>query len=449
MRTLWRLWVIFLVFVTAGSATAQQPEKDDGRFFFFKDGDTIVVMGDSITEQHLYSNYLEMWSVARFPKRNLTFRNVGIGGDTSGGGNGRFKRDVLAHKATVLTVDFGMNDGRYQWVGQQRKDKTVTSADVESVFDVYMKGMQGIADQAKAAKIRVAWITPQPLEYKEPGPIHAGYNLTLERFSEGVEEIAKKNGGLFVDQFHPYMAVLVKARSTDPKNTYIMQGDAVHPGPCGQAVMASSILKRLDFQKLVSKVVIEIDPATRGQGAKLQAENCEAKLMSTGKEDGALVFTRLDFALPFFPEDAKGILKWAPILDEMNEYMLQIKGLPSGKYAIELDKAKIAELSAADLAKGVNLAGPALAAGPVADHVKEVWKAVTDKNRYFHDQIFRGVLLANAKSPIFKGAEGKDLEAKRQEVYAERMQKMPELDAAVRKAVQPREHTVRIAPMTK
>ena len=44
---------------------------------------------------------------------------------------------------------------------------------------------------------------------------------------------------------------------------------------------------------------------------------------------------------------------------------------------------------------------------------------------------------------------GKETEAKRQELYVERMQKMPELDAAVRKAVEPRPHTVRIVPLTK
>src|SRR5438270_1424176 len=89
--------------VAAPAASAQE--------FFLKKGDVVVVMGDSITEQRLYSNYLEIWSQTRYPSYNLVFRNVGIGGDTSGGGNGRFKRDVLIHKPTVLTVDFGMNDG--------------------------------------------------------------------------------------------------------------------------------------------------------------------------------------------------------------------------------------------------------------------------------------------------------------------------------------------------
>lgn len=423
-------------FATATSVVAQPPEKDDGRFFFFKDGDTIVVMGDSITEQHLYSNYLEMWSVARFPKRNLTFRNVGIGGDRSPGGNARFKRDVLAHKATALTVDFGMNDGY---------SKTFD----EKSFQTYLAGLQGIADQAKAAKIRVAWITPQPLEIREPGPLFSGVNETLEKFSQGPELIAEKNGGLFVDQFHPYMAVMARARASDPKNTNITGGDPVHPGPTGQAIMAATILKRLDFQRLVSRVVIDIDPDKGYSSAKVETENCEAKIAGTRKDDGALTFTRFDFGLPFFPDEAKAILKWTPLLDEMNRYMLQIKGLAAGKYAISYGDTKIAEYSAADLANGVNLAGPVLAAGPVAEQVKAVWKAVKDKNTYFHDEIFRGVVLASPKGATFKDVNPKDVETKRQELYTERMKKMPALDAAVRQALALKSHTVYVAPLGK
>ena len=83
--------------------------------FFFKDGDRVVIIGDSITEQHLYSNYVEMWTVSRFPKWNITFRNSGIGGDTSRGGNGRFKRDWLpCHRD-----DCGLRDERRRLHGIQ------------------------------------------------------------------------------------------------------------------------------------------------------------------------------------------------------------------------------------------------------------------------------------------------------------------------------------------
>src|SRR5690242_8882962 len=132
-----------VLFAAAACSANPAPAAD----FFFKDGDTVVMMGDSITEQHLYSNYVEMWTVTRFPAWDLTFRNVGIGGDRSIGGNTRFKRDVSAYKPTALTVDFGMNDGGYKPFD-------------EATFKTYMGGLRGIADQAKAAGIRVAWITP-------------------------------------------------------------------------------------------------------------------------------------------------------------------------------------------------------------------------------------------------------------------------------------------------
>lgn len=429
MRWIRSMVVVLLVGMTAAPALAQEPEKDDGKHFFFKDGDVVVIMGDSITEQHLYSNYLEMWSVVRFPKRKLTFRNVGISGDRSPGGNSRFKRDVLAHRGSVLTVDFGMNDGNYQKFN-------------EAAFQTYMKGLQGIADQAKAAKVRVAWITPQPREDRAEGPLLRDYNETLERFSDGVREIAFRNDGQFVDQFHPYLAVLARARANDAKNINITGGDAVHPGPAGQVIMAAAILKGLDFQKLVSRVVIE-------DGKVVDTENCEVKIMSPRKGDGALGFTRLDFALPFFPEEAKSILKWTPILNAMNRYLLTVKGLNEGKYAVELNGTKIADYSAKELATGVNLAGPALTTGPVAEQVKKVWTAVKDKNNYFHGQVYRGVVLAGPKSPIFKDVDPKDVESKRQELYAERMKKMPELDAAVRQALELKAHTVHLVPLGK
>ena len=41
-----------------------------GPGFFFRDGDRVVIIGDSITEQHLHSNYVEIFTVSRFPDWN-------------------------------------------------------------------------------------------------------------------------------------------------------------------------------------------------------------------------------------------------------------------------------------------------------------------------------------------------------------------------------------------
>jgi lysophospholipase L1-like esterase len=393
--------------------------------FFLKKGDVVVVMGDSITEQRLYSNYLEIWSQSRFPAYNLVFRNVGIGGDRSVGGNARFKRDVLPLKPSVLTVDFGMNDGRY-------------TTFMEKNYQPYMEGLQGIADQAKAAGIRVAWITPQPTERRDPGTQLAGYNQTLKKFSEGVGDIARKNGGLFVDQFTPYLNVMNSARDSDP-TILVTGGDAVHPGPAGQALMAASILKGMSFPREVSSVSID-------SSGKAKSNNCT--ITDVVSAHGGVTFQRVDAALPYFPEQAKNILQWTPLLEEMNHYGLQVKGLQAGNYEVRLGGNKVAQYSAEELGSGVNLAAAALSGGPVADQVKKVVKAVDAKTNYFHDKIFRGLVLANvAKLPEFKDVPAAERETRRQALIEERLKKMPELDAAIRAALETKPYLVEIAPV--
>lgn len=397
--------------------------------FFFKDGDTVVMIGDSITEQHLYSNFVEMWTVTRFPQWKLTFRNVGIGGDRSPGGNSRFARDVLVHKPTAMTVDFGMNDGGYRAFG-------------DDTFKPYMDGLQGMANQAKAANIRVAWCTPQPLDNADPGPSALGllYNQTLEKFSAGVKVIAEKNGGLFVDQFHPYLAALDRARAKSPKYERITGGDAVHPGPPGQALMAASILKGLSFPSLVSSA--EID-ATGKVGA---VQNC--KVEGAVAKDGGLTFTRLDGALPFFPMDAVSILPSAPILDELNNYSLKVTGLAAGKYEVRVGGKKVATLTTEELAAGANLAAGVLAEGPIADQVKAVRAAVEAKNRFHHDQIFRGMILAgNLPDWVYTIIPAEELEKKKQAILKERYAKLPALDAEVAKTLVMKANTFVIVPV--
>jgi hypothetical protein len=131
----------------------------------------------------------------------------------------------------------------------------------------------------------------------------------------------------------------------------------------------------------------------------------------------------------------------------MNQYGLKVKGLKAGRYEIRLGGKKVAEHTAAELAAGVNLATAALTTGPVAEQVNEVWQAVVAKNRYFHDRIFRGVVLAQVSIPDFLDIKVSDVEAKRKAAFEERMKKMPELDAAVRKALVVKPHQVDIVPV--
>ena len=107
-RSTLSLTTLLFVLVSAPLAAA-----DDAKDFFFRKGDRIVFLGDSITEQYQYSTDIELYLTTRFPDGDMTFINAGIGGDTATGGANRFVPHVLAEKPTALTIDFGMNDGGY------------------------------------------------------------------------------------------------------------------------------------------------------------------------------------------------------------------------------------------------------------------------------------------------------------------------------------------------
>jgi lysophospholipase L1-like esterase len=78
--------------------------------FPLKDGDTWVMIGDSITAQHLHSDYFEAFCYARFPKLEFRFRNSGVSGDTISNALARFDWDAGPWKPTVISVELGMND---------------------------------------------------------------------------------------------------------------------------------------------------------------------------------------------------------------------------------------------------------------------------------------------------------------------------------------------------
>src|SRR5664279_1528264 len=222
--------------------------------FFIKDGDRVVFLGDSITEQRLYTTYIEAYTLTRHPDWKLWFRNVGWGGDTSwlrqrahpdekqlfaadadsqqkmvedSVGRG-LKRDVLPLKPTVVTIKFGMNDFGYQ---KFRED----------IFGAYVRSQSELAKVLEAHAARVAFLTPQPIEEKRPDPDKDVKNQSLRQFSDGLKEVAAKEGATFVDQFDPYMAIMLHERATDPA-AFIGGGDAVHPGPAGHTIMALSLI---------------------------------------------------------------------------------------------------------------------------------------------------------------------------------------------------------------
>lgn len=409
-----------------------------GGEFLIKDGDRVVFLGDSITEQRLYTTYIEAYALTRHPDWKLWFRNVGWGGDTSwlrqrahpdekqlfaadadsqqkmvedSVGRG-LKRDVLPLKPTVVTIKFGMNDHAYQ---KFRED----------IFGAYVRSEGELAKVLEANGARVAFLTSQPIEEKRPDPDKDVKNQSLRQFSDGLKEVAAKQGATFVDQFAPYMAIMLRERAADPA-AFIGGGDAVHPGPAGHTIMAWAILKGLGATALVSKA--EIDGAA---GKVVAADGCRVTNLKVGT--GTVAFDRSDDALPM-PVDAKAepALKLAPILQDLDRYELQVTALPAGTYELSIDGESVGKASSEELAKGWNLA---ISAGPITKQAKEVLALVFQKNNQFY-QRWRAVQLYE-----FPGwAQSPEVESKRAAELARQDGQIAETEAQINAARQPKSH---------
>src|SRR3954468_5113134 len=259
--------------------------------FLIHDGDRVVFLGDSITEQRLYTTYIEGYALSRHPDWKLSFRNVGWGGDTSwlrqrfhpdetklfaaspdaqqkmveDSVKRGLERDVLPLHPTFVTVKFCITDHSYQ-------------AFRPDIFSAYTRSQTEIAKILTAHDARVAFLTPQPIEEHRPDPDADIRNQSLRKFSDGFKEVAKKTHTTLVDQFDPYMKIMVAERAKDPK-AFIGGGDAVHPGPKGHTIMAWAVLKGLGATPLVSRA----DITATGNGSS-RTENCQISNLNAGKD---------------------------------------------------------------------------------------------------------------------------------------------------------------------
>jgi lysophospholipase L1-like esterase len=344
--------------------------------FPFHNGDRVVFLGDSITEQRLYTTYIETYLLTRFPTWKLQFRNAGWGGDTSwlrqrgAPADQALKRDVLDFHPTVVTIDFGMNDAGYGAFNQD-------------LYDQHMKGERAIVDQIKAAGALPIVLTASAVEKTEPGDDMLGYNQNLQQFAAGDQSLAIEEKVPFADQLHPFAAAINRLRAG--KADARLSGDVVHPGPAGHLMMADFILSGLNAPTTVSQVVID---AARGRVKSTRG----AAVTDLVKHDGGIVFHRLDDAIVFpIQDEARPVLAIVPVSSDLDRYIVQVTGLAPGTYQIGVNGTAVTLASAAQLNDGVNLA---YYASPLTARGGEILQHVYKKNNLYFD-LWRNVQLGN------------------------------------------------------
>lgn len=408
--------------------------------FPLKEGDTWVMVGDSITAQHLHSNYFEAFCYARFPKMTFCFRNSGVGGDTIPKVMDRFAWDVAPWKPTVVSVELGMND----------RGGTIT--------EKFMENMGGLVGKIRSINALPVLLSASPVNNGNP---QDQANIRLKEYADALKIYAEKEKIPYADQFTPLMELWTKNKPMESvanqlvslkallaahpnvqgaehvkaflevwgkmeKQPVSMMGDPVHPGPTGQLTMAAALLAGLKAPGLVSRATID----AKSGSAK---ESVQCKIDNVKIAGDALSFDRLDESLPFpIPDDARPAVNVVDSIAALSQYILTVSGLKSDNYDLSIDGVKVATVSSADLAKGWNMW--LLDKGPIADQCRTILQLVSAKEGLVGQ--WRGLSKAAVK----------DATQEQKDQLAKMSAQVKEADWKIREAAKPKTHRFELLP---
>ena len=381
------------VFAPTGPSVAPPGAKENERGFYLHAGDTVVFYGDSITEQNYYNQWVELYTVTRFPWMRVHFYGAGVGGDRVTGGSGgpidqRLQRDVFSEKPTVVTVMLGMNDGGYR-------------ATTDEIEQTYVKGYQHLLDSIRehVPGVRLTLLGPSPFDdVTRPVTFPGGYNAVMQHFAEIDQSLADKYGAAFVNLNPPVVAAIQKADAVDPKLAVLLLPDRVHPDPPAHWVMAEALLKGWHAPALVSDVALDAHAGT-------VTDTRNASVSQLEQSPDGLKWTELEYGLPLplARSNAKDamLLDFTGIEQKLNREILRVTGLNAGRYALSIDGDPVDTFSPEALEAGVNLADYAT---PMFHQAQRVSWLVRDRDEAHY--IHLRMRVRNADTGV---DEGKDV----------------------------------------
>lgn len=307
--------------------------------FALHDGDTVVFLGDSITAARRYDRIIENYTLLRYPQRHVKFFNAGKGGDTMTGALDRLQREVFDRHATVLTVAFGVND-----IGWGMK------ADAEHKA-AYLNSLRTLVERCKEQHIRVFICSPA-ITNETPDRAEKGF---LQQMCDEGLALAKSLGAGTIDiqrsmrEVQRRVLALNKNQKDVAKQTKLHVEDGVHLNDLGQLAMAVAILKGLGAPADVSSA--EIDAAASKPTSAIGCTVTNVQVTADG-----ISFDRLDEGLPI-NFGTFGALQFfaVPVPEELNRYMLSVRGLAVGRYELRAGGRALGKFTAQQLANGLNI----------------------------------------------------------------------------------------------
>jgi lysophospholipase L1-like esterase len=418
---------IFLSLNVPGFARAQAPAKAES---LLVENARVAVIGDSITEQKLYSKYIECYLLACTGRKDIAVFQFGWSGERADGFANRLANDLAVFKPNVATTCYGMNDGSYQPYNDN----------IGNAYETNMKRV--IAGLKAAGVVKVALGSPggvDPDFFTRPTLKGEVYNDTLSRLRDIAKKLAGENGLVFANVHDTMMDALPKAKTALGAKYGPFGGDGFHPAPSGQLLMAMAFLKALGVDGNIGQIGVDL-----ASGKATASEGHTVANAAGGKVQ--LESTRWPFCFDANPTEAnstRSILPFTTFNQDLNRLTLTVKGLTAPKAKVTWGGA-VKEFTKEQLEGGVNLAaefdGTPFDAAFVAfmDAVgqKQNYETAAIKNLVTHFRNFADDEKADAEFAAALATIKKKVS-----------EKQASLDAAARAKLTPVKHTISIEPV--
>lgn len=393
----------------------------------------LAVVGDSITEQKLYSKFIETYLLACAGRADVSVFQYGWGGETAAGFAARLENDLAGFKPTVATLCYGMNDGQYRPYaddigrGYEANMRKVLAGLQRAGVEKIVVGSPGAVDTRYFVNNRFA-----PLSGGE------GYNINLGRLRDIDRALAEQTGQIFADVHQPMLDSMAKAKTALGADYDVCGRDGVHPGQNGHLIMAYAFLRALGCDGNLGEIVVDLrDRSTASGGHKVVNS-------SVGKAE--IESTRYPFCLDGdakSPSGTRSITAYFPFNQELNRLTLKVKNLGENRAQLKWgDETK--EFTREQLEAGINLAAE-FSSTPFDAQFRKVLDAVAAKQNFETSMIkgmvtqFRQFAEASRNDP--------ELAAAFAAVSRRLMARHQELDAAVRAQIKPVTHAIEVTPV--
>jgi lysophospholipase L1-like esterase len=348
----------------------------------------------------------------------------GWSGETAWGFKNRQDNDCYRYHPTVATTCFGMNDGGYSPMDPGKAKN-------------YREAQMGIVKGMKKAGIRfIVMGSPgcvDSVTFRNDPNAAMMYNKTLGQERDIVKQLAGEEGVAFADVYSPMIEVMEKAKAKYGPKYHLAGGDGVHPARNGHLVMAYAFLKGLGCNGEIGTITVDL-----GSGQSTATDG--HKVLSSGNGSVEIESSRYPFCFaggnPNDPNSQRAILEFLPFNNDLNRFMLVIKGAP-GKMKITWGKES-REFDAAQLAQGINLAAEFLD-NPFSEPFAKVHQAVQRQQNFETPMIKTWV----HGLPQFKADMPEDAECF-EKIVADMGQKDRKLSDASVAAVVAVRHTIKI-----